>query len=195
MSGRHFHMHPEAERRHWQNPESILVLAGLRPGMTFVDLGCGNGFFALPAARAVGTDGRVLALDADPELVEELRQRAEERKVKNLFASSGRAEDAILCERCADIVFMGNVLHDFDDPALVLANARTMLRPGGVLVDLDWKDEPSPVGPPMSIRFSAARAGSLLATAGLEAGPPLDVGPYHYLIIARPRVAQPSAGG
>ena len=44
MGIRHFHMHPEDERRQWQNSESILSLAGLKPGMTFIDLGCGNGF-------------------------------------------------------------------------------------------------------------------------------------------------------
>jgi ubiquinone/menaquinone biosynthesis C-methylase UbiE len=36
----------------------------VKPGMTFVDLGCGNGFFALPSARLVGPEGKVYGLDA-----------------------------------------------------------------------------------------------------------------------------------
>jgi ubiquinone/menaquinone biosynthesis C-methylase UbiE len=189
MSIRHFRMHPEAERRQWQNPESILALAGLRPAMTFVDLGCGNGFFALPAARVVGIDGRVYGVDADAAHVEELRQRADAEGLKNMTLEAGRAEQTLLCERCADIVFMGNVLHDFDDPARVLENARRMVKPDGLLVNVDWKDEPSPMGPPMSIRFSPARAQGLIEAAGFTAGLPLDVGSYHYLILARPRRA------
>ncbi|HTW92926.1 MAG TPA: class I SAM-dependent methyltransferase [bacterium] len=180
-------MHPEAERRQWQNPESVLALAGLKPTMTFVDLGCGNGFFALPAARAVGAKGRVYGVDASPEFIEELRTRAEAEGLKNLTLTTGRAEETLPCEQCADIVFMGNVLHDFDDPAQVLANARKMLKPTGVLVNVDWKDKPSPMGPPMSIRFSAARASGLIENAGFSAGAPQDVGSYHYLILARPR--------
>jgi ubiquinone/menaquinone biosynthesis C-methylase UbiE len=184
---RHFHMHPEDERRKWQNPESILTLVGLKPGMIFVDLGCGNGFFALPAARLVGTDGRVYGIDADAEWTEQLRQRAEAEGLENMTLQTGRAEETLPCERCADIVFMGNVLHDFDDPARVLENARQMVKPDGVLANLDWRDAPSPMGPPLAIRFAPARASGLIEAAGFKAERPLDVGSYHYLILARPR--------
>jgi len=187
MTMRHFHMHPEAERRKWQNPESILAVAGLKPAMTFVDLGCGNGFFALPAARTVGAEGRVYGVDANPEFIEELRTRAEGEGLKNVDLTAGRAEQTLPCEQCADMVFMGNVLHDFDDPARVLQNARRMLKPEGVLVNVDWKDEPSPMGPPMSIRFSPARALGLIEGPGFTAGSASDIGSYHYLILAHPR--------
>lgn len=187
MSTRHFHMHPEAERRKWQDPEAILAIAGLKPGMTFADLGCGNGFFALPAARVVGATGRVYGIDASPEFIEELRKRAESEGLENIALTTGRAEETLLCEQCADRVFMGNVLHDFDDPARVLKNARRTLKPDGMLANVDWKNSPSPMGPPMSIRFSPARASKLIEDAGFEAGPAQDVGQYHYLILAHPR--------
>jgi ubiquinone/menaquinone biosynthesis C-methylase UbiE len=182
-------MHPEAERRQWQNPESILAVAGLKPAMTFVDLGCGNGFFAVPGARIVGEAGRVYGVDADPELIEELRQRAKTEGLKNIILTTGHAEDTHPCMQCADMVFMGNVLHDFDDPVRALQNARRVLKPDGVLVNVDWKDEPSPMGPPMSMRFSPARASGLIEGAGFTAGRPQDVGIYHYLILAHPRSA------
>ena len=54
----HRHRFNEAERRKWQNPEAILVDIGLAPGFTFVDVGCNDGFFALPAARVVGEGGK-----------------------------------------------------------------------------------------------------------------------------------------
>ncbi len=189
MGIRHFHMHPEDERRQWQNSESILSLAGLKPGMTFIDLGCGNGFFAVPAARTVGEAGQVYGVDADPELIEELRKRAETEGLKGLILTTGHAEDKLPCEQCADMVFMGNVLHDFDDPVQALQNAHRMLKPDGVLVNVDWKDESSPMGPPMSMRFSPARASGLIEDAGFKAGAPQDVGLYHYLILAHPRSA------
>jgi ubiquinone/menaquinone biosynthesis C-methylase UbiE len=180
-------MHPEEVRRKWQDPESILALVGLKPGMTLVDLGCGNGFFALPAARVVGTGGSVYGIDADAEWIEKLRQRAEAEGLENMTLQAGRAEETLPCEKCADVVFMGNVLHDFDDPTRVLENARKMVKPDGVLANVDWKDVPSPVGPPLAIRFAPARAQSLIEAAGFKADQPLDVGSYHYLILARPR--------
>ncbi len=53
----------DPERRKMQNPESILIDIGLKPGMIFVDIGCGDGYFALPAARMVGPEGKVIAID------------------------------------------------------------------------------------------------------------------------------------
>lgn len=45
------------EQRKWQNPENILAEIGLRSGMTFMDNGCGQGFFTIPAAKIVGDSG------------------------------------------------------------------------------------------------------------------------------------------
>jgi cyclopropane fatty-acyl-phospholipid synthase-like methyltransferase len=47
------HHGDETERRKWQNPEAILSEIGLKSGQTFVDIGCGDGSFAIPAARLV----------------------------------------------------------------------------------------------------------------------------------------------
>ena len=48
----------EATRRSWFNPEKVLKDAGLGLGMTFVDVGCGDGFFTILAAQIVGTQSR-----------------------------------------------------------------------------------------------------------------------------------------
>ena len=66
---------------------------------------------------------------------------------------TGKAEDLILCDAGADIVFFGIVLHDFENPSKVLANAHSMLKKTGKLIDLDWKQEPMEFGPPLHIRF------------------------------------------
>ncbi len=185
MGVRHFHMHPEGERRRWQDPEETLARVGLEPRMTFVDVGCGNGFFALPAARIVGPEGRVIGVDADAQLLVELAMRAAAEGLSCLETVVGRAEETVPCRGCADVVFIGNALHDFEDPARVLANAALMLGPGGRLADVDWSEEPSPVGPPLAIRFSPARARALIEAAGLVPGEAERFGRYHYLIIAR----------
>jgi len=125
----------ENERR--QNPESILLEIGLRPGLTFMDAGCGDGFFALPAAKIVGQTGRVYAFDKDPDAIDRLRRKTRIAGIRNLEAKIGRAEDTVLCEECADIVFFGIALHDFKDPAKVLKNAKIMLKATGRLVNVD----------------------------------------------------------
>jgi ubiquinone/menaquinone biosynthesis C-methylase UbiE len=174
----------DPERRRWQDPEQILSTIGLRDGMVFVDMGCGEGYFAIPAARRVRNYGKVFAVDINPESVEALRAKAEEKGLKNLTALVGEAEDTRFCEGCADIVFFGIDLHDFRDPVAVLRNAKLMLGPQGRLADLDWKDEPMEMGPPLEKRFSIGKAKQLIESVGLRVRDVQESGPYHYLIIA-----------
>lgn len=175
----------DPERRNWQDPEKILTDIGLEPGMTFVDVGCGDGYFSIPAARMVGQEGKVISIDIDKGAILRLRQRAAEEALGHLSADAQAAEEAIACEGCANIVFFGIDLHDFADPVQVIKNARQMLRPSGLLVDLDWKPEPMPFGPPLEKRFSTGKAQQLIESAGFHIASVHEAGPYHYIIIAR----------
>ncbi|WP_250986076.1 class I SAM-dependent methyltransferase [Methanoculleus oceani] len=176
----------EAARRRWQHPESILEGIGLAPGGTFVDVGCGDGFFALPAARIVGPHGRVCGIDIDAGALDLLREKARSGGFDNVLLHQGMAEEIVLCDGCADVVFFGIDLHDFVDPVQVLANAKRMALDTGVIVDVDWKKEPLPLGPPPAKKFSTEHAASLMAEAGLEVRTVAESGPYHYIITAVP---------
>jgi ubiquinone/menaquinone biosynthesis C-methylase UbiE len=175
----------EVERRKWQNPDSILAAIGLNQGFTFIDVGCGDGFFSVPAAKIVGKKGRVFALDSDEETIALLKKKAFAENLVNVETIVGTAEDTVLCDACADIVFFSIVLHDFREPARVLANAMKMLKPEGLLVDLDWKKEPMDFGPPLSIRFSEKYAKGLIVDAGFKVEQQIEAGRFHYLIMAR----------
>jgi ubiquinone/menaquinone biosynthesis C-methylase UbiE len=181
-----FH-YEEKQRRGWQNPEKILTEIGLKNGSTFIDIGCGEGFFAIPACRIVGKTGKVFALDVNDEAIELLMRKARKSGLTNLVARIGQAEEIVFCEECADVVFFGIVLHDFQTLPKVLENAKKMLKPEGLLVDLDWKKEPMPFGPPLSIRFSEAQAAGLLEKSGFQVEEARDRGLYNYMILAKLR--------
>ncbi|MDV4342636.1 class I SAM-dependent methyltransferase [Methanoculleus sp. YWC-01] len=176
----------EGGRRRWQHPESILEGIGLVSGATFIDVGCGEGFFALPAARMVGPHGRVCGIDIDAEALDLLQEKAFSEGLDNVVLHRGMAEEIVLCDGCADVVFFGIDLHDFIDPVRVLENARQMARSTGMVVDVDWKKEPLPLGPPPAKKFSTEHAASLMAEAGLWVTAVAESGPYHYVITAMP---------
>lgn len=183
----HFHrFFDDDERTKWQDPELILRSIGVKCSLTFVDIGCGDGFFALPAARLVGERGMVYALDIDEEAIERLRKKAVRERLDNIILTVGEAEETILCKHHADVVFYGIVLHDFASPEKVLANAKKMLKPDGQLVDLDWKKEPMDLGPPLRMRFSEVYAANLIRQASFEIEMVKPSGLYHYMIVARP---------
>lgn len=181
----HSFYHDEPERRKWQNPEKILDEIGLKQGHTFIDVGCGDGFFTLPAARLVGAEGSVYGIDIDEDAIHRIRRKAADEDVKNLTLRVGEAENTVLCDACGDVVFFGIVLHDFNDATKVLENSRRMLKPTGRLVDLDWKKESMPLGPPYQIRFSQKKATELIRSAGFEIEKTTNSGLYHYMIIGK----------
>ncbi len=183
---RKWHFIDEAERRKWQDPEAILRDIGVRPGITFMDIACGQGFFTLPAARMVGAFGKVFGVDFDEQLIIELRRKADREGLSNLELKVSPAEEALLCQSCADIVFLGIVLHDFQDPFRVLQNAHQMLKPAGNLVNLDWKKMSMAFGPPVAKRFDEATAARLIESAGFKGMTTRNSGSFHYIITANP---------
>jgi len=174
----------EALKRKWRKPEAILKTVGLRSGMVFMDIGCGDGFFTIPAARLAGEKGAVYAVDIDAAVIEKLKDEAAEKGLANITAKVGAAEETVLCNECADLVFYSRVLHDFKDPAKVLRNAKRMLKPAGKLANLDWKKKPTMVGPPVHIRFSEEEAAGLIKAAGFIIESVKSAGCNFYIVTA-----------
>jgi ubiquinone/menaquinone biosynthesis C-methylase UbiE len=169
----------------WHHPRLDLENIGLRQGMVFMDIGCGDGFFTIPAAILVGKKGGVYAVDTDFSAINRLKCKAAKRGLNNVTALVGAAEETIFCDRCADIIFYSIVLHDFRDPAQVLQNAKQMLKSTGTLVNIDWKKRLMPLGPPVQIRFSEEQSSILIEQAGFRIQSVRDAGRNFYIVTAK----------
>ena len=172
--------------REWFHPKLSLEKIGLRVGMVFMDIGCGYGFFTIPAAQIVGVEGKVFAVDVAASAIDLLKRDALVKGLKNVTAVVGAAEETVFCSGCADMVFYSIVLHDFKDPFKVLQNAKQMLKPSGMLVNVDWKRKPMPIGPPMRIRFSEEQASNLIEKAGFTIEKVQDLESNFYIVTAKP---------
>ena len=166
----HVFSYTETERRKRQNPEAILEMAGLKKGMRFIDSGCNDGFFTLPAARIVGGSGKIYAIDIDNEALLRLKRKLDSEGINNTEIINQPSEEVLIEDAEADIVFFGIVLHDFYDPLKVLTNSKQMLKAGGHIFDFDWQKKVSLYGPPYQIRFSPEQMKQLAAKAGLTVG-------------------------
>lgn len=155
-----------------------------------MDIGSADGFFTVLAAKMVGEKGKVYSLDIDAATIKTLKSKVQKAGLKNVQVVVGAAEKTVICRECADIIFYSMVLHDFQNPAKVLLNARKMIKPEGLLVNLDWEknEDNTAIGPPLEIRFSEEKALSLIETAGFKCLSRQHVGPYHYVLTAKPLV-------
>jgi SAM-dependent methyltransferase len=174
------------ERRSNQDPDLLWRRVGLKPGDIVVDIGAGSGFFTFPAATAVGPNGRVYAVDVSRELVELIRERAESAQVRNVEPVLSSPSRIPIEDATADVVMLADVLHGL--PPKTLDEAVRLLRPGGRLVDVDWKKRSTPEGPPVEHRLSVPEATGALRERGLTRVDSFDLGPSHYvLVFERPR--------
>lgn len=180
------HKLDDPERRKVLPPEETLQLLGVRPGMTVVDLGCGSGYFSLPAARLVGEAGRVYGVDLYQELLDLCRQRAEEQGIGNFVPVLAEEVRVPLPGGEADAVLAVNVLHEFEDLQSSLFEMRRLLKPEGRLLVVDWQKVEMEMGPPVHARIAPQEARELLERGGFTTIKTVQPGPCHYGLIAHP---------
>ncbi len=169
-----------ADRRRLQDPQSFWREVGLRPRDIVADVGAGTGFFAIPAATLLAGSGTVYAIDISEELVELLRERKIEHVLDNLVPVHSKVDRIPLDSSVADIVLLANVLHDI--PPATLAEAIRLLKPGGRLVNTDWKKVETPGGPPLHIRLNETEATERIVAGGLVRERVWNFGAHHYVI-------------
>jgi len=147
-------------------PRRTLGRLGLKQGDTFLDIGAGSGFFALPAARIVGDDGRVLAVDVAPEAVELIKRKKEAAGLGNVEAVLSEAGDLASLRGVATLAFMSLVLHEIEDKAGTLGSIRRALADGGRIAIIEFRKSPLVLGPPAGERIGRPEMAALLHGAG-----------------------------
>ena len=105
------------------------------------DLGCGVGTIALPMAKLVLPEGRVLAVDIQPEMLAGLEKAAAEAGITNIVRVLGEPADPKLAPESCDRIVMVDVYHELGYPEQVLRAARKALEPEGLLVLVEFRAE------------------------------------------------------
>lgn len=129
-------------RQREEDSRTMLKQLGLKPGMTVCDMGCGNGFYTLRMAELVGPEGKVFAVDIQPEMLRLMEARAAEKGLKNIVSVLGTQIDPKLPADQVDVILCVDVYHEFAYPEQMLAGMRTALRPEtGVVVLVEFRME------------------------------------------------------
>jgi ubiquinone/menaquinone biosynthesis C-methylase UbiE len=110
----------------------------LAPGGTVLDLCCGTGASALPAARAVGSSGHVLAIDLAAPMLELARARAAAEGLAQLEFRLGDATRTGLPDGGFDAVVCVFGVFFAPDMAAFMREMWRLVRPGGVLAVTTW---------------------------------------------------------
>jgi SAM-dependent methyltransferase len=125
-------------RDEWQKPDEVLRALEPRPGGVIGEIGAGSGYFTLRLARCAG---HVFASDADPRLVEILRERIAAAGARNVTPVLGLPEDPFLPSGRCDLIVSVNAYHHFPEPRTYLRRIRRALRPSGRIALVDFHEK------------------------------------------------------
>ncbi len=118
---------------------AVMDLAEITPGMTVADIGAGNGYYTVRLAERVGSDGRVLAQDIDPDTLNRLGSRVERESLDNVSIKLGEPDDPKLPPSSFDRVFLVHMYHEVQEPYAFLWRLWPALKQHGevIVVDVD----------------------------------------------------------
>lgn len=116
----------------------LLAMAALRPGERVVDIACGTGLIAFPAAAAVGLGGTVIGTDISTGMVERAREEAMARLVPNVTFRRMEAEQLAFPEESFHAALCALGLMYVPEPLVAVREAHRVLKSGGRYVAAVW---------------------------------------------------------
>jgi len=167
------------------NPEALLKdELGVSSGHQLGDLGCGGaGYFTLPAARLVGSQGKIYAVDILKAALDGVISKAKLENITNIetvWSDLEKVGATKIPAATLDFACLINIIFQSRQNDAMLKEANRLLKQGGKLLVVDWKVEPTPFGPPLENRLPPEKLKSLALAAGFAVDKQFEAGPYHY---------------
>jgi predicted methyltransferase len=171
------------ERDAWQKPDEVIAALALPPDAVVADLGAGTGYFAVRLARAV-PQGRVLAVDVEPDMVRHVDARAAQLGLANL---RGRvtATDRADVDDGTDLVLVVDTYHHIDRRVAYFTALKSKLSARGRLAIIDFLPT-SERGPPAAHKLPADVVVRELEAAGFRVVARHDFLPDQYFLVFAP---------
>ncbi len=113
------------------------AIGHLLPPLDVADLGCGEGYLTIEAARGATS---VVAVDRSGAVLERARGLARRRRVSNIVWTKGELSALPIADETVDVALLSQALHHAADPAQAVTEAVRILRSGGRVLVLDLRE-------------------------------------------------------
>jgi SAM-dependent methyltransferase len=170
----------------WPDPAGVVKTLRIEPGMTVVDLGCGDGYFTVAIARRVGS-GQVFGFDLDPAMLAQAKAACH-----GMTNCGWLLGDAMQLSRVVaapvDYVLIANTFHGVPDKTALAREIAAVLRPSGRFAIVNWHPIPreetpvlgQPRGPRTELRMSPGQTRAAVEPAGFTLETLVELPPFHY---------------
>jgi cyclopropane fatty-acyl-phospholipid synthase-like methyltransferase len=172
----------DPKRDAWQKPHEVIQALALKPDALVADIGAGTGYFSVRLAHSV-PQGRVYAVDTEPDMVKHLAERAKRDGLTNLTPVSAQPADPKLPEK-VDLVLLVDVYHHVENRERYFKVLSNSLKADGRVAIIDFRMN-STSGPPKSARIAPERVKAELKSAGYAVVQEHAFLPNQYFLVFR----------
>jgi len=175
-----------ANRELEEQPNQLIAALDLQPTDVVADIGAGTGYFSLRISPFV-PEGRVLAVDIQPEMLDMLNFFKEASGAENVETILGQPDDPNLPPEAVDLALIVDAYHEFEYPYEMTTALVRALKPGGRLVLVEYRGEDWLLPIKRLHKMTQKQAKREMAAVGLQWEKTLDFLPQqHVLIFVKP---------
>lgn len=173
------------EREAEEQPTRAVDALRLTPGSVVADVGAGSGYYTVRLSRAVGREGRVVATDVQPGMLDLIRQKIERQKLTNVSLVQGAIDTPNLPAATFDMILMVDVYHELAAPQPFVRALKSALKQDGRLVLIEFRGEDPAVPIQALHKMTVAQVRQELAADGFEIERVIDVLPWQHIIVLK----------
>ena len=126
-------MHDNPLLPHLKNPCRSLEAAGLKPGQKVIEVGCGPGFFTIPAAKLVGEKGFIYAVDVNQRAIKRVEEKMRKHGLSNIKPILGNAANSGLQDCSIDLAFVFGLRYIAGGLSNLVSEMHRILKAEGIL--------------------------------------------------------------
>ena len=175
------------DREQTELPNEVVKQMKLKPTDVVADIGAGTGYFTFRVAPLV-KQGKVLAVDIQPEMLAIIESRKKQFKADNVETILSTDTDTKLPANSVDVVLFVDAYHEFSYPREMMESIVKGLKPGGRVVQIEYRGEDPDVPIKRVHKMTVAQAKKEMAAVGLVWKETKDFLPQqHFLVFEKPR--------
>ncbi|MBW4527313.1 MAG: class I SAM-dependent methyltransferase [Phormidium tanganyikae FI6-MK23] len=129
-----------SSRESEEQPQKVITALKLKPDSIVADIGAGTGYFSFRIAPQI-PQGKVYAVDVQPEMLEILNSLKDEKKISNVEPTLGSETEPNLPENSVDLALMVDAYHEFEYPKEMMAGIVRSLKPHGRVALVEYRGE------------------------------------------------------
>lgn len=171
----------DEKREVWQRPELVINRVGVKKDSIVADIGAATGYFPVRIATKA-QQGRVWAIDIEPNLVNFLNDRVQKEKIPNVISILGTPNDPMIPE-LVDFIFTVDTYHHIEERKTYFEKLQNRLKKDGRIVIVDFKKGDFPVGPKNAMKLAEEDVIEEMKAAGYELEKAHNFLIYQYILV------------